>query len=119
MPGGYTGKFLDVDLSKRKLKNTTFNEETLQAYFGGRGLAAKILWDRLGKKWGTIDALSPENLFLALTGPMTAIYPGARIMCSGKKPRQQRGRRINCKHRVRLRDQNGRLRWRNSLGESR
>ena len=86
MPGGYAGKFLDVDLTKRKVKDTTFDDETLEMYFGGRGLASKILWDRIGKKWASIDALDPENLFLALTGPMTAIYPGARIMCSGKSP---------------------------------
>jgi aldehyde:ferredoxin oxidoreductase len=86
MPGGYAGKFLDVDLAKEKVEDTTFDDETLEAYFGGRGLAAKILWDRIGKRWRKIDGLDPENIFLALTGPMTAIYPGARIMCSGKSP---------------------------------
>jgi len=86
MPGGYAGKFLDVDLTKEKVEDTTFDDETLEAYFGGRGLAAKILWDRIGKRWRKIDGLDPENIFLALTGPMTAIYPGARIMCSGKSP---------------------------------
>ena len=86
MPGGYAGKYLDVDLTKRKIKDTSFDDETLEMFFGGRGLAAKILWDRIGKKWGEIDSLGPENLFVALTGPMTAIYPGARIMCSGKSP---------------------------------
>jgi len=86
MPGGYAGKFLDVDLTKEKVEDTTFDDGTLEAYFGGRGLAAKILWDRIGKRWRKIDGLDPENIFLALTGPMTAIYPGARIMCSGKSP---------------------------------
>jgi len=86
MPGGYAGKFLDIDLTKEKVEDITFDDETLEAYFGGRGLAAKILWDRIGRKWRKIDGLDPENIFLALTGPMTAIYPGARIMCSGKSP---------------------------------
>ena len=86
MPGGYAGKFLDIDLTKEKVKDITFPDETLEAYFGGRGLAAKILWDRIGKDWPKLDALSPENIFMALTGPMTAIYPGARICCSGKSP---------------------------------
>ncbi len=27
MPGGYAGKFLDVDLTKRKIKDTTFDDE--------------------------------------------------------------------------------------------
>jgi len=86
MPGGYAGKFLDIDLTKEKVEDITFDDETLEAYFGGRGLAAKILWDRIGRRWRKIDGLDPENVFLALTGPMTAIYPGARIMCSGKSP---------------------------------
>jgi aldehyde:ferredoxin oxidoreductase len=86
MPGGYAGKYLDVDLSKNKIKDLVLEEKILLQYFGGRGLAAKILWDRLGKKWREVDPLGPENLFLALTGPMTGIYPGSRIMCSGKSP---------------------------------
>ena len=86
MPGGYAGKFLDVDLSKEKVKDTVIDDETLEAYFGGRGLGAKILWDRIGKKWSKIDGLDPENIFMALTGPMTGIYPGGRICCTGKSP---------------------------------
>ncbi len=86
MPRGYAGKFLEVDLSSGKIKDATFDDETLKNYIGGRGLAAKILWDRLGEKWETVDPLGPENLFLALTGPLTAIYPGARVCVSGKSP---------------------------------
>jgi len=86
MPGGYAGKFLDVDLAKEKVEDTTFDDETLEAYFGGRGLATKILWDRIGKKWARVDALGPENPLIALTGPMTGIYPGGRICVSGKSP---------------------------------
>ncbi len=86
MPGGYAGKFLDVDLSKETVKDTVIDDETLEAYFGGRGLGAKILWDRIGKKWSKVDALGPENIFMALTGPMTGIYPGGRICCTGKSP---------------------------------
>jgi aldehyde:ferredoxin oxidoreductase len=86
MPGGYAGKFLEADLSKEKISETRFDDETLEAYFGGRGLATKILWDRIGKKWARADALGPENLLIALTGPMTGIYPGGRICVSGKSP---------------------------------
>lgn len=86
MTRGYAGKYLDVDLSSGQLTDTTFDEATLKTYVGGRGLAAKILWDRLGSTWASIDPLGPENLFLALTGPLTGIYPGARICASGKSP---------------------------------
>jgi len=85
-PGGYAGKWLDVDLTREKMTDTTFPAETLEQYFGGRGMAAKILWGRIGKKWSKLDALSPENPLIFATGPMTGIYPGARICVSGKSP---------------------------------
>ena len=86
MPRGYAGKFLDIDLSNDKIKDITFSDEVLRNYVGGRGLAARILWDRLGKKWQKVDPLGPENLFMAMLGPMTAIYPGARVCITGKSP---------------------------------
>jgi aldehyde:ferredoxin oxidoreductase len=86
MPGGYAGKFLDVDLTKENIDEVTFSDEVLQQYFGGRGLAAKILWDRVGKKWSRLDPYAPESPLIILTGPMTGIYPGGRICVSGKSP---------------------------------
>jgi len=86
MPRGYAGKYLEVDLSKENTREISFDEATLEAYFGGRGLAAKILLDKLGKNWAEVDPLGPENVFTVLTGPMTGIYPGTRVCCSGKSP---------------------------------
>jgi len=86
MPRGYAGKWLDIDLSKEKIEETTFDETLLYQYFGGRGLAAKVLWDRLGRQWSHVDPLGPENILTVLTGPLTAIHPGARICVSGKSP---------------------------------
>lgn len=86
MANGYTGKFLEVNLSKGQVSDTTFSENILKQYVGGRGLAAKILWDRLGKKWQRIDPLGPKNLLLALTGPVTGYLVGTRICVSGKSP---------------------------------
>jgi len=86
MPGGYAGKWLDVDLTKGKVKEVSFEEKVLQQYFGGRGLAAKILLDRVGKKWADLDPYAPESPLIVATGPMTGIYPGGRICVSGKSP---------------------------------
>jgi aldehyde:ferredoxin oxidoreductase len=83
---GYAGKFLDIDLSTQAIKETQFSDEILKDYMGGRGLATKILWDRLGAKWETVDPLGPENLLLLLTGPLTGFYPGGRTCVSGKSP---------------------------------
>jgi aldehyde:ferredoxin oxidoreductase len=86
MIGGYAGKLLEVDLSSGSIRDVRLPEEVLRLYVGGRGLAARILWDRLGERWKTVDPLGPENLLLALTGPLTGWYPGARVCISGKSP---------------------------------
>jgi aldehyde:ferredoxin oxidoreductase len=83
---GYAGKFLEVDLSTKNIREITFEEEILKNYVGGRGLAAKVLWDRLGTKWETIDPLGPRNLLTFFTGPLTGFFPGGRICVSGKSP---------------------------------
>lgn len=83
---GYAGKLAEVDLSTEKTKDVTFKEETLRRYIGGRGLAAKILWDRLGDRWETVDPLAPENVLLVLAGPLTGYFPGGRVCISGKSP---------------------------------
>ncbi|MEM4649884.1 MAG: aldehyde ferredoxin oxidoreductase N-terminal domain-containing protein, partial [Candidatus Bathyarchaeia archaeon] len=83
---GYTGKLLEVDLSNKKINEIKIDEEILKQYIGGRGLAVKILWDRIGIKWDSINPFSPENILLILTGPLTGFFPGGRICISGKSP---------------------------------
>jgi len=83
---GYAGKFLEVDLSSGNTKEVTFTEEVLSKYIGGRGLATRILWDRLGERWEEIDPLGPENMLLLMAGPLTGFVPGARLCVSGKSP---------------------------------
>lgn len=83
---GYAGKHLEIDLSKGKIQESEFGDDVLRDYVGGRGLAAKILWDRLGRKWEKVDPLGPENLLLFLTGPLTGYFPGGRTCVSGKSP---------------------------------
>ncbi len=83
---GYAGKFLEVNLTEKDFREIKLNDDVLRDYVGGRGLAAKILWDRLGRKWETVDPLGPENLLLFLTGPLTGFFPGGRICVSGKSP---------------------------------
>jgi len=86
IPGGYAGKWLDVDLTNRKIGTIRFTWRVLDQYLGGRGMAAKILWDRVGPGWSRKDALAPESPLIFATGPMTGIYPGARMCVSGKSP---------------------------------
>ncbi len=77
MSGGYTGKMLVIDL---KTHTTTVEKTDLAAakkFIGAKGLGAKILFDKLPK--GT-DPLSPENILMFTTGPLT----GTRTQTSGR-----------------------------------
>jgi aldehyde:ferredoxin oxidoreductase len=86
MRNGYAGKFLEVDLTKDKIKTITFEESYLKKTVGGRALAASVLWERIGERWETIDPLGPENILTVFTGPLTGYFPGMRVCVSGKSP---------------------------------
>ena len=85
-PGGHAGKWLEVDLTNDKIETVKYDDKTLQQYFGGRGLSAKILWDKIGDKWSELDPLALESPLTVFTGPMTGIYPSSRICINGKSP---------------------------------
>ena len=86
MPHGFWGRLLEVDLSTGKSRVIEVDQQVYRMFIGGRGLAAWLLWRRLGERWESIDPLGPENILLALTGPMTGYYPGARLCISAKSP---------------------------------
>ncbi|MGD0329603.1 MAG: aldehyde ferredoxin oxidoreductase C-terminal domain-containing protein [Nitrososphaeria archaeon] len=83
---GYAGKFAEINLDDGKIKEIKFDEKTLRKYIGGRGLSAKVLWDRLGDRWEEIDPLGPDNILTLFSGPLTGYYPGGRLCVSGKSP---------------------------------
>jgi len=74
---GWAGRILRANLTKRKAGIQEFDSEFAWKWLGGRGFAAKILWDEL--KPGT-DAFSPENRVICAIGPLT----GASLPSSGK-----------------------------------
>jgi len=86
MAKGYNGKFLEVDLTSKSIKELKIGDETLRKCIGGRALAAEILWDRIGDKWESVDPLGEENILMVLTGPLTGYFPGPKTCVSGKSP---------------------------------
>ncbi len=44
---GYTGKMLEVDLSAQSTAESELDVELAEAYMGGKGFGARILYDRL------------------------------------------------------------------------
>ncbi|MGA2238118.1 MAG: aldehyde ferredoxin oxidoreductase family protein [Candidatus Bathyarchaeia archaeon] len=75
--GGYAGKILHVDLSKRNQRVEELSEGEARAYIGGSGLAAKRLWEMTGNE---TDPLGPENVLIFMTGPFT----GTKVPLSGR-----------------------------------
>jgi aldehyde:ferredoxin oxidoreductase len=82
---GWTGVFLQVNLIKNKAVAENYSSDLAQNFLGGRGFAAKILWDKL--KPGT-DPLSPENILIFATGPLTGIgLPNSgKLVVAAKSP---------------------------------
>lgn len=66
--GGYMGKVLDIHLGTKKCSTYDISDKDRALFIGGRFLSTKILWDELPKG---IDPLSPENLIIIMTSPLT------------------------------------------------
>jgi len=67
---GWTGQFLRVDLTTQTSRVVPFTEEFAHTWIGGRGFAAKILYDELQPG---IDPLGPENKLVVAVGPISGI----------------------------------------------
>lgn len=75
--GGYTGKFLDVDLTNQKIEVKEINKKWAEEFIGGKGLGLKILFESIPAK---IDPFDPKVPLLFMTGPLT----GSRATTSGR-----------------------------------
>ncbi len=82
---GWTGKILRVDLSNRTCSAEALNMDWAKQYLGQRGLASKYLSEEIDPK---VDALSPDNKFIMVTGPLTGTMAstGGRYSVVTKSP---------------------------------
>ena len=82
---GWTGKILRVDLSSGTCEAEDLNTEWATQYLGQRGLASKYLSEEIDP---AVDALSPENKFIMVTGPLTGTMAstGGRYSVVTKSP---------------------------------
>ncbi len=82
---GWNGRFLNVNLTKKKAVVEPYDQDFALKFIGGRGFAAKLLWDRLPA--GT-EPPSPQNLLVLATGPLTG-YPlpnSGKLVVASKSP---------------------------------
>ena len=82
---GWQGKVLWVNLTEGTVKEDTLDHHVAKDYIGGRGLGIYFLNKYLDP---TCDALSPDNLLVMATGPLTGTGAptGARYMVMTKSP---------------------------------
>ncbi|RLI33710.1 aldehyde ferredoxin oxidoreductase, partial [Candidatus Bathyarchaeota archaeon] len=82
---GYAGRRVHVDLSKGEVSTLNLEAGFLEAYLGGKGFAASILYQETGKG---LNPLSPESLVVLAVGPLTGTAaPGAnRLAACFKSP---------------------------------
>ena len=81
---GYAGAILEVDLSRGHTANLP-TDEYADRFIGGRGLAAKLYWDKVSPQTKAFD---PENCLIFATGPMAGFtrLAGSRWQVCGKSP---------------------------------
>lgn len=65
--GGYVGKILWIDLTRRKCLSQSLPAELAYNYVGGYGIGGRILYDEV-PPW--VSAFDPENLLIFCTGPV-------------------------------------------------
>jgi len=82
---GYAGKILEIDLTQGRIERTSLDRGLVSNYIGGKGFAAKYLYDHLPQG---CDPFGPENLLIFATGPLTGtLAPGSgRCIVSTKGP---------------------------------
>lgn len=82
---GWNGRFLHVNLNKAKAVADKYDSEMAENYLGGRGFAAKILWDELRPG---IDPLSSENKLVFAAGPLTgfSLPSSGKMVVAAKSP---------------------------------
>ena len=85
MANGWTGTVLRINLTGRTVTKEPLNEQWAREYVGGRGLGARYLTEEMDP---TVDALSPDNKLLFVTGPLTGTSAscGSRYMVVAKGP---------------------------------
>lgn len=75
---GYHGKILDVDLSRSQIQIKPLEPLTIENYLGGRGLAARILYDEIDPG---CEPLAADNVIVIATSPL--IGTRAPTACRG------------------------------------
>lgn len=82
---GYAGKILRIDLTSGKTATEPLRPELARDYLGGRGFAAKTLFEEVPKG---AEPFSAENIVVIAAGPLSGLFlPGSgKVTFATKSP---------------------------------
>ncbi len=82
---GWTGTLLRVNLSSKKVEQSSSLDRGATDFIGGRLFASRLYWDEVSKD---IDAFSPDNLLMMMPGPLagTSATACSRWVIAAKSP---------------------------------
>lgn len=84
MADGYMGRFLFVDLTAGRKRVVDIPRWLKDEFTGGKGFTAKLLYDL---NPAGVNPLSPENILMFMTGPLTSTAaPSMRACVATKSP---------------------------------
>ncbi len=78
MPHGWVGNLLRVDVTKQTV-DVESSEPYTEAFLGGKGINAKVLWDEVSP---AIKPFDPANRLIVGTGPLTGTLAPSACRCS-------------------------------------
>jgi aldehyde:ferredoxin oxidoreductase len=79
MTGGYTGKILQINLTKKSIG--VIDTEQYEEFGGGHGFGSAIFWELAGNQL-PFDALDPRNVITVMGGPFSGVVvPAAAARC--------------------------------------
>lgn len=82
---GWNGRILRIDLGRSRTTHESYTADFAMQFIGGRGFAAKILWDEMMP--GT-DPLAAESRLIFAAGPLTGfVLPSSgKLVVAAKSP---------------------------------
>lgn len=81
---GLWGRALWVDLSRGDIRVWEYPGDIALDFIGGRGFAIRVLWDYLQPG---VDPLSPDNILVFATGPVTSLgVNSGKMVVASKSP---------------------------------
>ncbi len=82
---GWSGRLLDIDLSSGSYSVSDIDSAFLRKYVGGRGLAARLLWELND---AGVNPFSPSNHVVLAVGPLTGfpLPSSGKMIIASKSP---------------------------------